>query len=145
MGWRRTWTTHQIERIFDMRDNQRMKWIDIARAFNMCGPGRDGPAAVSAVYIYWKKKYAIEAEMRAQGREPPKRLRPRQRQAVNLPGIAASPSIAAQLAAPIHRPRYFSDSDRFIMDRIDRQGLTAGFCGDPLPGRSALDQREGGK
>ncbi len=46
---------------------------------------------------------------------------------------------------PEKRPRYFSDADNDIRARIARQGLTAGFLGDPPPGRSALDQREGHK
>ena len=38
-------------------------------------------------------------------------------------------------------PRYFCDSDAFVRERIERQGLTAGVFGDPPPGRSALDAR----
>jgi len=46
------------------------------------------------------------------------------------------------LAEPVKRPRYFSEIDADIIGRIARQGITAGFLGDPPPGRSALDQRE---
>lgn len=123
--------------MFHMRDVQRMKWIDIARAFNRCGPGRDGPASCCASYQYWKAKYAREAEMRAAGIEPPLRRIP----ANYDPPIEASPSVARSMAAPVKRPRYFSDLDMNIMGRIERQGITAGFLGDPLPGRSALDRR----
>lgn len=146
MGWRRNWTQKQIEQVFDMRDNQRMKWIDIARAFKMCGPGRDGPAAVCSAYTYGKNKYAREDAMRAKGIEPPKRL-PRGANASSCHGnpIAAPPSVAKSLAAPIKRPRYFHDADAFVNARIERQGLTAGFLGDPPAGRSALDQRQGAK
>lgn len=135
----RTWTTREIDRLFAMRDRMRMKWLDIARDLGRCGPGRDGPAAVCAAYIYWKAKFAREAEMRAAGIEPPKRM-PRLAAEYNPP-IAASPFVAASLAAPVKRPRYFHDADAFVTSRIARQGITAGLLGDPPPGRSALDRR----
>ncbi len=70
---------------------------------------------------------------------------PGRRALADLPGIAAAPAVAAELANPVQRPRYFHDADQFVLGRIARQGLTAGFCGDPPPGRSALDQREAQK
>jgi len=55
--------------------------------------------------------------------------------------VTSPPWFVAQ-PEPVKRPRYFHDADLHIVSRIERQGLTAGFLGDPPPGRSALDQRE---
>lgn len=139
----RGWTTSELDRMFKMRDEDGAKWIDIARALRRCGIGRDGPAACCAAYNYWKAKFAREAEMRAAGIEPPKRAAP-------MPdaygrGLAASRAQVAELNSTVRRPRYFHDADMDIIGRIDRQGLTSGFFGDPIPGRSALDKRQEAK
>lgn len=134
---KRGWLASEIARMIEMRDMQHMKWIDIARAFGRCGPFRDGPASCCATYTYWKAKFAREAKMRAAGINPP----PRRIPANYDPPIEAPASVARSLAAPVKRPRYFHSDDMDIMGRIERQGLSAGMFGDPIPGRSALDRR----
>lgn len=70
---------------------------------------------------------------------------PGRRALADVPGLAAAPAVAAELARPVHRPRYVHDADLDLRARIAAQGLTAGWFGDPRPGRSALDQREAQK
>lgn len=62
-------------------------------------------------------------------------------------GVRLVTSMPKFVTQPGHvkRPRYFHDADADLRGRIARQGLTAGFLGDPPPGRSALDQREASK
>jgi hypothetical protein len=46
--------------------------------------------------------------------------------------------------APDDRDRRGCYTPSDILARIERQGLTAGFLGDPPPGRSALDRKRAG-
>lgn len=74
----------------------------------------------------WSAPAAPKASRRARS-EPPK----------------AAPAVKAKSEpGRVHRPRYIHEADMDIIARIDRQGLTAGFLGDPPPGRSALDQKQ---
>jgi len=141
---RRIWTTADIDRMIDMRDVQRMKWIDIGKAF-----GRS-ESNCAARYCYYHAQRRVQAVRR--GETPPERpapftspridarakAPPRKRKAVAA--LAPKPVRAPEF---IHRPRYFHEADADIAARIRRQGLTAGFLGDPPAGRSALDQKQG--
>lgn len=128
MGRRRTWTDAMLARLFEMRDVQKMTWEEIGAAFDISAPG-----------AYQRHNYHSTKRRIAE-----QRTRILAERAEVAP-IAAPPSVAACLAEPVKRPRYFHDADADLRGRIARQGLTAGFLGDPPPGRSALDQREAGK
>lgn len=147
----RFFTMHDIHRLIDMRDRQGMKWIDIAAAVGRTGTNpKAGCATCYSAYKYWKEKLAQPAKTRAAGTEPTKwETRRAEHPAEVSPDavtIAAAPIVADLPTEAIkRRPSYFSDADNDIRARIARQGLTAGFLGDPPPGRSALDQREAGK
>ncbi len=118
---RRKWSRADIYRLFELRDVQKLKWREIGEAFG-------APASVCCTrYQYYKNGGASSG--------PP---------AVVPVGAAKSdaPIKPARAAEIVHRPRYFHEADADIAARISRQGLTAGFLGDPPPGRSALDQKQ---
>lgn len=61
--------------------------------------------------------------------------------------MAAQNVPAAPAPGPVARSSAYSSThlvDADMRSRIALQGLTAGFFGDPLPGRSALDQKRAG-
>lgn len=97
---------------------------------NLSLPGRTQKACVQEYYRL---------------KDPEKRLaHTARRRMQEAPAIAPTRAEAARLAAePGKRPRYFHEADLDIISRIERQGLTAGFLGDPPAGRSALDRKEG--
>lgn len=146
----RFFTMYDIHRVIEMRDQQGMKWIDIAAAVGRTGTNpKAGCATCYSAYKYWKEKLAQPAKTPAAGREPTKWETRRKAKAPEPPAdavpITAPPIVPALLNAPDKRPRYFHDADNDMRARIARQGLTAGLLGDPPPGRSALDQRGAGK
>lgn len=135
---RRTWTQQMIDHLIHMREVEKMTWDAIGAAFGVTG------ANCCTRYHHRQAKIRI-AEAREAARARAAHL------AAN--GIVAAPPLPSPPPAPViagpplavHRPRYFHAADNDIRSRIARQGLTAGFLGDPPPGRSALDQREAGK
>lgn len=148
---RRKWSRADIDRLFDMRDVQDLMWGQIGEAFGDTG------ANCCTRYKYYKTKRHIEAIRRGDA-EPgslpllsrrSQQQRPKTRKAARPKVLARKPKAAAlpppkpaPRAEPVvHRPRYFHEADADIAARIRRQGLTAGFLGDPPPGRSALDQK----
>lgn len=118
------WTERELLQLFDMRERQRMIWADIAAAL-----GRVSGNACHQAYAGHRKNFPDEIVL-AERPTFASHLRPLP---VNLEKL---------LAEPVKRPRYFSDMDGDVMKRIRAQGLTAGYFGDPPPGRSALDQRQ---
>lgn len=124
------WKGGELKELFRLRDELRLGWDEIAARF----PGRSGNSCRQAWYS--RRDAAGAASRKAKSATPAA--------AAGKPPIAAPPAVAAALAGPIRRPRYFSELDAEIVARIERQGLTAGFCGDPLPGRSALDRKRTG-
>lgn len=146
----RFFTMYDILRVIEMRDQQGMKWIDIAAAVGRTGTNpKAGCATCYSAYKYWKEKLAQPPKTRAAGIEPTKWETRRAEQPPEVSadaGTIAAPPIVADLPTePVKRPRYFHDADNDMRARIARQGLTAGFLGDPPPGRSALDQKEAGR
>lgn len=141
---RRHWTPNMIDRLFELRDVQKLSWDEIGAQFN------DKGANCCTRYNYYSTKRRIAAARsrfkapsgsdyvafpaRAIASPPSPPPAPPRR-------IAIAPALAP--AEPVQRPRYFHDADADIRARIAAQGLTAGFFGDPAPGRSALDQRGG--
>lgn len=147
---RRIWSPAKIDRLFEMRDVEDMTWAQIAEEFHYTG------ANCCTRYKYYKTKRHIEAIRRgdvAPDSQPVVSRRSRWTQprkpvpaVVVKPVKPVKPQKLKQAPASepvIHRPRYFHEADADIVARIERQGLTAGFLGDPPPGRSALDQRTG--
>lgn len=116
---RRKWSRADIDRLFHMKDVLKLKWRPIGEAFGVSA------AMACTRYQYYKNG--------GDSAGPP---------AVR-PAKLDSPPKPARAAEIIHRPRYFHEADADIAARIRRQGLTAGFLGDPPPGRSALDRRRG--
>lgn len=144
---RRTFSDADIDRLFAMRDDLGLSWGEIAKEFD------DRDTNVCTRYKYYKEKRRIEA-IRAGEPIPPRQRRPwGPKPDAPKPVKARKPKAVAAPVPPlpkpvkppeiIHRPRYFHEADADIAARIRRQGLTAGFLGDPPPGRSALDQRRG--
>lgn len=136
----RAWTRTEVDRLIHMREVKAMIWTAIARVLGRAGDPQGGAGTCCAAYRYHKAKRAREAELIAAGGTPLSRPRFRlpadEDRCLELP-----PAAAAQLAGPVARPRYFHGADSDLRARIARQGLTAGFLGDPPPGRSALDKR----
>lgn len=133
----RSWTEAEIDRLIMMRDEYRMIWTEIARKLGRHATANGGASQCCAAYRFHKAKRANEAAMKAAGTTLPPRRAPMDTRCEGL-----TPADAARLDAPVERPRYFSDMDTDVMKRIHAQGLTAGYFGDPPPGRSALDQRQ---
>lgn len=137
-----SWGDDKIARLFHMRDELQMSWHEIGARFGVSGP------CACTRYNYHSAKRRI-AEQRARvlaeaadvARRPPIVV-PRPVAPPQAPAVAAPPPAPPDA---VKRPRYFHDGDMEIRSRIASQGLTAGFLGDPPPGRSALDQRGAGK
>jgi hypothetical protein len=123
-------TEHDLERLFHARDVLRRKWDDIARDL----PGNRSAATCCWAYKYYRSKWLLEVA-RESSTAPTKAARR------VMPKIAAA-APPARSREPDKRPRYFHEADADIRARIDRQGITSGFFGDPPPGRSALDQKQ---
>lgn len=133
----RSWTEIEVDRLIALRDDERLIWSVIARKLGRSVGADGGVGQCCAAYNYHKAKRATEAAMRAAGV-----MLPAPRTPCDNSPIAPTPAEVARLDAPAKRPRYFS-GDGGVMARIAAQGLTAGYFGDPPPGRSALDQRQG--
>lgn len=112
----RKFSPREIDRIFAARDIDEMKWREIGEEL-----GRNGATCYWAYRYYGQK---IRAELLRPQTPPRRRVR----------------SAASDAHAPAQRPRYFHHPDNDLRARIASQGITAGFLGDPPPGRSALDQ-----
>lgn len=149
---RRRWSAADIDRLFELRDVQQLTWREIGEAFD------DNFASCCTRYFYYKDKYRLEAMRDGEEVTPRRESKPRRRWSTPVapkqkprrtapsPPLAPAPKpepvfVARNVAAPIKRPRYIHEADMDIIARIDRQGLTSGFLGDPPAGRSALDQR----
>jgi len=118
------WPDEMIARIVELRDVHRLKWSKIGELI-----GKPKTHCCTAYHKY-KSKLRIAAKRRELGA---------------VAQTAAPEPALCLVAAPETRPRYFHDADADIRARIARQGITAGFLGDPPPGRSALDQRGASK
>lgn len=138
----RSWTEIEVNRLIALRDDEGLIWSAVARKLGRRSGADGGIGQCCAAYNYHKAKRARDAAaMIAAGITPPSPP-PSPRAPCDNSSIA--PAEVALLVAPVKRARYFS-GDGDLMTRIVAQGLTAGYFGDPPPGRSALDQRQGGK
>jgi hypothetical protein len=110
------WTTFEDRLLLLLRRDEKKSWAFIEQAF----PRRTGAALINHFYKLLAR--------------PPK--------------PAPLPVAVHQAAATKPSGRQVSThvliADAELRSRIALQGLTAGLFGDPLPGRSALDQRNAG-
>lgn len=132
MTRRTIWTDERMRRVVELREKHEMTWDAIGARFGVAG------SLACTRYHSYKSSLRIAEKRKEMGLgDPAPQPRVRKRKPQPLPLIV--------IARPEKRPRYFSDADNDIRARIAEQGLTAGWFGDPKPGRSALDQREGRK
>jgi hypothetical protein len=109
----RPWSDRETARLFQLR-GKRLKWPEIATAL----PGRSANACQGR--YYWLK---------TRDRAPAPAIAPAMGQAKAIEPSGAVMSLATLLA------------DAELRSRIAIQGVSAGLLGDPMPGRSALDQK----
>ncbi|BAL77051.1 hypothetical protein [Bradyrhizobium cosmicum] len=142
------WTSADDEKLLRLRDGERLSFPEIVKQM----PGRTQGACELRYYMGLKGV--------RDGTERPKGPKPflpavswRKRGAVKAGVVLEPPVAVASLPVPVPPPvverRRMPSLDHLreraeLQLRIDRQGLTAGFFGDPPPGRSALDQRRSG-
>ena len=127
--WRR-WTQSEIDNLLALR-TRGGNWDDIALELKR--------ASASCQNVFRKYKAA------GTPRKPPKRrlgVFPKA-----LPVQPAAPVLQVAAAPPSARrvSTHVLIADSELRSRIALQGLTAGLLGDPLPGRSALDERNAQK
>lgn len=127
------WTDERMERVVELREKHGMTWDAIGARFGVAG------SLACTRYHSYKSRLRIAEKRKEMGLVGPPSQPSKRKPKVPQP----LPLVA--VPHPEKRPRYFSDVESDIRARIARQGLTAGFCGDPPPGRSALDQREAQK
>jgi hypothetical protein len=137
------WSADEDTALLRLRDIERRDWLSIAARL----PGRS--VASCEQRYYGKLKGARDCTRRPRGPIPSRPAVSWRKRggaiAVVAPDVVAVVDVPAPPAAVAVRTRPpFLDHlrDRAELHlRIDRQGLTAAFFGDPPPGRSALDQR----
>lgn len=127
-----------------MRGGRHAPWTDAER--QMLHDQRASGTSFAQLSVPGRtQKACVQAYYRSRKPESRPTSAPGRRALADVPALAAAPAVAAELAKPVHRPRYVHDADLDLRARIAAQGLTAGWFGDPRPGRSALDQREARK
>jgi len=132
------WSKGDDEKLLRLRDIDRLGWQAISEAFQ----GRT-PAACEMRY-YGKLKGARDQQRRQPGPRPVKAAGYKRRSRTKFLPAPAAPLQPPK--PPVVERRRMPSLDHLreaaeLRLRIDRQGLTAGFFGDPPPGRSALDER----
>lgn len=132
---RHYWTKEEIDQLIHLREVKRLKWREISKIMG------HPPANLTWAFYYYGGERPPPAVKKPRPAPKPKASRLKASKPVDRIVGAPTRAEAARLAAPVVRPRYFHEADMDIIARIDRQGLTAGFLGDPPAGRSALDRR----
>lgn len=147
----RSWTEIEVNRLIALRDDERLIWSVIARKLGRSAGADGGVGQCCAAYRFHTARRTRRAAMIAAGLTPSARRVPRDNyqkaKRDTTPTTVAIEPVPVEVASPSApaRRRYFSDNETSVMARIAAQGLTAGYFGDPPPGRSALDQRQVGK
>jgi hypothetical protein len=158
------WTPDQLALLDQMAADGKSSWDEIGEA---CG--HTGPSAQST---YCRRRHLAEAVgnamPRKDGRKPWSQVEIAEmvhlRDVEKLTfweidarlgrkkGSSNSKYHMVDCATPLHGPAEAGANikitpaqlaDRDARKRLEHSSLTAAFCGDPLPGRSALDQRGG--
>lgn len=121
------WTEAERSRLFALRE-RRYHWDDIAREMKRTS------GSCQQQYNLRKPEGTPRKTRSARVDVPPPAPAPR------MPVLQAAPTPPSARRVSTHV--LINDAD--LRARIAQQGLTAGLLGDPLPGRSALDQRNMG-
>lgn len=124
------WTSSEHKRLRYLRDVEKLPWSKISL------PGRTSKACEGE---YHARRFA---QLRNDPpREKPPRSEPKPKR--GRPPLAASPGIERKIPPAACRADHLDAlRERAELQlRIAERGLTAGWFGDPPPGRSALDQR----
>lgn len=136
------WTAEEDEKLLRLRDGLGLGWKAIAEQM----PGRSTASCEQRYYN--KLKDARDRTPRPKGPAPKRGAKGYWRRPVivNVPLAPKPAPVPAPAPAPAVERRRMPSLDHLreraeLQLRIDRQGLTAGFFGDPPPGRSALDKR----
>src|SRR4051812_43676296 len=142
------WTPYDDATLLRLRDGEGLGFQDVAKRM----PGRT--ASACEMRYYGKLKGARNQTRRASGPRPSIPAVSWRKRGAAVAGVVAAPADVASPALPSATRPLMISADRIRMPcldglreraelqlRIDRQGLTAGFFGDPRPGRSALDER----
>lgn len=140
------WTPAEDAALLRLRDAEGRCWADIVADL----PGRTYGAIKLRYYSALRDRNAVPKQTRRPGRPRRPKVVEQLAPSVSLGRVAAALPTAPLPAAPLLpaslRPRRMSTAilvaDAELRARIALQGLTAGLLGDPLPGRSALDERK---
>ncbi|MEY9703736.1 hypothetical protein ACFLEY_21590 [Bradyrhizobium sp. YCK136] len=142
------WSAGEDADLLRLRDVERLDWPAIAAAL----PGRSGPACEQR--YYGKLKGARDRSRRPRGPKPSVPAVSWRKRGVAAAGIVPEVAAIVAPAAPVLPMPVVERKRMPLLDhlreraelqlRIDRQGLTAAWFGDPPPGRSALDKRASG-
>jgi hypothetical protein len=132
------WTERELARLVGLREKHCMTWSAIAELF----PGRTIGACTIAYHMIGVRRSRDAARAAALALAPaPLKIRT----AIAHRVLAPAPARAMPPASPhvVATSRLVADAE--LRDRIAGRGLTAGFFGDPAPGRSALDRKRAGE
>ncbi|EJN15708.1 hypothetical protein PMI42_00726 [Bradyrhizobium sp. YR681] len=138
------WSRAEDAELLRLRDVARLDWPAIAAKL----PGRS--AAACEQRYYGKLKGARDRARRPRVPKPSQPVVSWRKRGAAIVDAAAEPVAAVPVVVPstppLILPKRMPSLDHLreraeLQLRIDRQGLTAGFFGDPPPGRSALDAR----
>ncbi|WP_039799889.1 SANT/Myb-like DNA-binding domain-containing protein [Bradyrhizobium sp. WSM4349] len=132
------WSAAEDAALLRLRDIERRDWLSIAARL----PGRS--AASCEQRYYGKLKSSRDCTRRPRGPIPSRPAVSWRKRggAIAVAPVVDAPAPPAPVSVRTRMPFLDHLRDRAELHlRIDRQGLTAAFFGDPPPGRSALDQR----
>jgi hypothetical protein len=130
------WSDQELARLVRLKD-QGAKWAEIKVAL----PGRTATAIMQAHYKIQTDR--AREENRAYARAMASRPKVFAGERTNAPMPAPARVLPERGAGFVSTSRLLADAE--LRDRIEGRGLTAGWFGDPAPGRSALDRKRTGE
>lgn len=132
----RPWTMFELARLVMLKDQRRLTYTMVSLEL----PGRTPAACMLAYYKIQKDRQCTEAKHLVKAMPKWKAPKPFR---VIAPAAPSPPRVMPQPSGAVvstHTLRV----DAELRARIDALGVTGGMLGDPLPGRSALDQKRAG-
>lgn len=127
----RLWSERDSARLIALRDALKLTWhmvaINLGRTPKQC--------QMRYYYVHRHVTSARRAERAAEFKQRP----PIQ---ISTAAIQQALPEAPRSARVMTTAQLLLDAE--LRSRIGAQGITAGLCGDPGPGRSALDKRDAG-
>lgn len=139
------WLREEDADLLRMRDGERLDWPAISAQL----PGRS--AAACEQRYYGKLKDVRNRTRRPRGPKPSEPVVSWRKRGAAIGGVVTDsvPPSAPVVLPPVPERTRMPLLDHLreraeLQARIERQGLTAAYFGDPPPGRSALDQRANG-